>query len=184
MEKAAKKASKEIGQMQSLVSKNSDASEETIANPLLSGAKVVSYANDYSEVQFITPIAKPFSPPGEKLTKKLLQLVNEAYKTKSLVNGIKLVRKAATKKVEGICVIAANVAPLDVISHLPGVLEDAGCPYIWVPSRYELGLACMQKRPVSSVIIKKEGLSTEAAHTFDKVKKIIKEMHKQALTGA
>ena len=44
----------EIGQMQSLVSKNSDASEETIANPLLSGAKVVSYANDYSEVHFLT----------------------------------------------------------------------------------------------------------------------------------
>lgn len=41
------------------------------------GAKVVTYANGFAEVQFQCVIAKPFSPPGEKLTKKILQLVNE-----------------------------------------------------------------------------------------------------------
>jgi|EP00670_Eutreptiella_braarudii_P005705 H/ACA ribonucleoprotein complex subunit 2 len=182
LEKAARKAQKEMEKMQKIVT--AEGKEESIPNPLLSGAKVETYQNGFSEVQFIAAIAKPFSPPGEKLTKKILQLVNEAYKTKSIVNGIKLVRKAVSKGTPSICVLAANVAPLDIISHLPGLLEDHKCPYIWVPSRYELGLACMQKRAVSAVVIKEDGLSESAAATYQKVRKIIKEMHKQLLVGA
>eukprot|EP00668_Euglena_longa_P045435 GGOE01061096.1.p1 GENE.GGOE01061096.1~~GGOE01061096.1.p1 ORF type:complete len:237 (+),score=114.84 GGOE01061096.1:46-711(+) len=178
LEKAAKKAKKEQEK------KKTAGSEASVPNPNLLGAKVVTYANDFTEVQFQCAIAKPYSPPGEKLTKKILQLVNEAYKVKAVVNGIKLTRKALSKNVKGICVMAANVAPLDVISHMPAVLEDANCPYIWVPSRYELGLACMQKRAVSVVLIKQEGLPEAAAHTYEKVKKVIKEMQKQCFIQA
>lgn len=42
-----------------------------------SKCRLASYANDFTEVQFQCAIAKPYSPPGEKLTKKILQLVNE-----------------------------------------------------------------------------------------------------------
>jgi len=37
---------------------------------------------------------------------------------KGLLKGVKIVRKAAEKGTKGICVMAANVAPLDVISHM------------------------------------------------------------------
>lgn len=37
---------------------------------------------------------------------------------KGLPKGVKIVRKAAEKGTKGICVMAANVAPLDVISHM------------------------------------------------------------------
>eukprot|EP00669_Euglena_mutabilis_P008169 TRINITY_DN3281_c0_g1_i1.p3 TRINITY_DN3281_c0_g1~~TRINITY_DN3281_c0_g1_i1.p3 ORF type:complete len:233 (+),score=124.69 TRINITY_DN3281_c0_g1_i1:31-699(+) len=159
------------------------AAEESLPNPHMLGAKVVTYANGFAEVQFQCVIAKPFSPPGEKLTKKILQLVNEAYKVKGLLKGVKIVRKAAEKGTKGICVMAANVAPLDVISHMPAVMEDAKIAYIWVPSRYELGLACMQKRPVSAVLIKADGLPEGPAQLFDKVRKVIKEMHKQVFVS-
>lgn len=59
-----------------------------------------------------------------------------AYKVKAVVNGIKLTRKAVGKGVKGICVMAANVAPLDVISHM--VCPVSCCAVLrrcWTPTR-------------------------------------------------
>lgn len=45
---------------------------------------------------------------------------------------------------------------MDVISHIPVLCEDHGVPYIFVPSRAELGAAGSTKRPTSVVMISKE----------------------------
>ena len=45
---------------------------------------------------------------------------------------------------------------MDVISHLPVLCEDHGVPYVFVPSRAELGAAGSTKRPTSVVMIGKE----------------------------
>ena len=42
---------------------------------------------------------------------------------------------------------------MDVISHIPVLCEDHGIPYIFVPSRVELGAAGNTKRPTSVVMI-------------------------------
>lgn len=42
---------------------------------------------------------------------------------------------------------------MDVISHIPVLCEDHGVPYIFVPSRAELGAAGNTKRPTSVVMI-------------------------------
>ena len=44
---------------------------------------------------------------------------------------------------------------MDVISHIPVLCEDHGVPYIFVPSRVELGAAGNTKRPTSVVMISK-----------------------------
>ena len=45
---------------------------------------------------------------------------------------------------------------MDVISHIPVLCEDHGVPYIFVPSRAELGAAGSTKRPTSVVMVSAE----------------------------
>ena len=52
--------------------------------------------------------------------------------------------------------IAADISPMDVISHLPVLCEDHGIPYIYVTSRAELGAASSTKRPTSVVLVGRE----------------------------
>ena len=55
---------------------------------------------------------------------------------------------------KGICIIAGDISPIDVISHLPVLCEDNDVPYIFVTSKEALGLAGQTKRPTSCVLIK------------------------------
>lgn len=53
----------------------------------------------------------------------------------------------------GLVILAADISPMDVISHLPVLCEDHNIPYVYVPSRAELGAAGSTKRPTSVVMI-------------------------------
>jgi H/ACA ribonucleoprotein complex subunit 2 len=50
-------------------------------------------------------------------------------------------------------ILAADITPIDIISHLPVLSEEAQIPYIFVPSKEELGQASSTKRPTSCVMI-------------------------------
>ena len=52
-----------------------------------------------------------------------------------------------------ILVLAGDITPLDIISHLPVFAEEASIPYIFVASKEELGHASATKRPTSCVLI-------------------------------
>ena len=67
--------------------------------------------------------------------------------------GFAQVVKALKKGSKGFCVIAGNISPIDVISHLPVLCEEANIPYIYVPSKEELGAASYTKRPTSCMLI-------------------------------
>ena len=41
----------------------------------------------------------------------------------------------------GVVVLAGDISPADVISHIPVLCEDVNAPYIFVASRAELGAA-------------------------------------------
>lgn len=49
--------------------------------------------------------------------------------------------------------LAANITPVDVISHFPVMAEEAGVEYCWVASKEELGAASGTKRATSTVLI-------------------------------
>jgi H/ACA ribonucleoprotein complex subunit 2 len=51
-----------------------------------------------------------------------------------------------------LCIIAGDISPIDVISHVPIMCEDAGIPYCYVTSKQELGAAGSTKRPTSVVL--------------------------------
>ena len=56
----------------------------------------------------------------------------------------------------GIVILAADISPMDVISHIPVLAEDHGIPYIYVTSRAELGMAGQTKRPTSVVMVARD----------------------------
>jgi H/ACA ribonucleoprotein complex subunit 2 len=91
-----------------------------------------------------------------------------AAKTKTLRRGVKEVVKALRKSgstapasldisnPQYVCIIAADISPMDVISHIPVLCEDHNIPYIYVRSRAELGEASATKRPTSVVMVARE----------------------------
>lgn len=87
-----------------------------------------------------------------------------AAKQKCLKRGVKEVVKAVRKTPagnpsvanalpSGIVVLAADISPLDVISHIPVLCEDHNIPYVYLTSRAELGAAGSTKRPTSVVMV-------------------------------
>jgi H/ACA ribonucleoprotein complex subunit 2 len=90
---------------------------------------------------------------SKKYTSRIHKLVKKASSAKLVKKGVKDVVKALRKGESGLCIIAGDISPIDVISHLPIMCEDRRIPYIYVPSKSDLGAAACTKRPTSCVLI-------------------------------
>merc|ERR1711939_1033182 len=99
----------------------------------------------------VQPFAQPLA--DSKLSKKLFKVIKKATKTKQVLRGVKEVVKAVRKGTKGVCVIAGNISPMDVISHLPVLCEDNDISYIYVRSKEDLGAAGLTKRPTSCMLV-------------------------------
>ncbi|CAI9113409.1 OLC1v1014006C1 [Oldenlandia corymbosa var. corymbosa] len=99
----------------------------------------------------IAPIAKPLA--GKKLGKRTLKLVRHAAEHKCLKRGVKEVVKSIRRGQKGLCVIAGNISPIDVITHVPVLCEEAEIPYIYVQSKEDLANAGSTKRPTCCVLV-------------------------------
>ena len=64
-----------------------------------------------------SPIANPLS--NDSLREKILKLSRHLNREKVLKRGVKDVVKAIKKGSKGIVILAADVSPVDVISHIP-----------------------------------------------------------------
>ncbi len=85
-------------------------------------------------IEAITPIAVPLA--GKKLSKKLFKTVKRASKARQLKRGVKEVVKSLRKGEKGLLLLAANITPVDVVSHLPVLAEETkGVEYAWVLSK-------------------------------------------------
>ncbi|KAL8388058.1 hypothetical protein RB595_009483 [Gaeumannomyces hyphopodioides] len=117
-------------------------------------------------VSFALPLA------DDKVQKKVLKAVKKATKKSALLRGVKEVNKAlrkaptksaSTTEIPGVVVIAGDISPAEVIMHLPVYCEERNVPYIFVPSRAELGAAAKTKRPTSVVMLLAQGRKRDAA---------------------
>ncbi|KAI1712774.1 ribosomal protein l7Ae/L30e/S12e/Gadd45 family domain-containing protein [Ditylenchus destructor] len=103
--------------------------------------------------ELVNPIAQPLA--SRKLAKKIYKLVKKSASHKDyLRHGLADVQKALRKKERGIVILAGNVSPIDVYSHLPAICEEDGLPYVYTPSREHLGLAAGHKRPAIALLVK------------------------------
>ncbi|RYO81179.1 hypothetical protein DL764_009799 [Monosporascus ibericus] len=129
----------------------------------------------------LVPFARPLA--DEKGTKKIMKTIRKAAKHKTLKRGVKEVVKSLRKSpaagpgnpssFPGVVVLAGDISPADVISHIPVLCEDVNAPYIFVASRAELGAAGSTKRPTSVVMVtekpqaRKDGKKAEGEEEED-----------------
>jgi H/ACA ribonucleoprotein complex subunit 2 len=123
----------------------------TTFQPPLTQIQIQIMVKQLRDSNGVSIIAQPLA--NEKLVKKTLKVVKKAAKAKLVRRGIKEVQKAIRKNQTGVCVIAGDISPIDVICHIPVVCEEAGIPYVFVPSKAELGAAVSTKRPTSCLLI-------------------------------
>ncbi|KNG89650.1 ribosome biogenesis protein Nhp2 [Aspergillus nomiae NRRL 13137] len=117
---------------------------------------------DARPVGALVPFAQPLVE--DKSAKKVLKSVKKAAVNKCLKRGVKEVVKALRKSPvpapnapistpNGVVILAADISPMDVISHIPVLCEDHGIPYVFVTSRAELGNSAATKRPTSVTMV-------------------------------
>lgn len=126
----------------------------------------------------VLPFAKPLAP--KKTNKKILKTVKKASKAKHVKRGVKEVVKALRKGEKGLVIIAGDISPPDVISHIPVLCEDSSVPYVFIPSKEDLGSAGATKRPTSCVfIVPGGGKSKKNADKTDEYKESYDEVVKE-----
>lgn len=65
-------------------------------------------------------------------------------------------------------IFAGDVTPIDIMCHLPAVCEEKSIPYIYTPSRADLGAAMGVKRGTIALLIRE---NHEYQDLYDDVKK-------------
>jgi H/ACA ribonucleoprotein complex subunit 2 len=125
----------------------------------------------------INILASPLA--SKKSTKRAHKLVRKASQSKSLRRGVKELVKGLRKGDRGLAILAGDVFPIDVMSHLPLLLEEHNVPYLFVPSKRDLGAAACTKRPTSCVLIKdnksKDGKEMDGKDLFESLVEEAKE---------
>ncbi|TDH71259.1 hypothetical protein CCR75_002789 [Bremia lactucae] len=124
-----------------------------------------SSCSNYEErIKHVSVIAKPLAT--KRQTKRAYKVVKRATKVKSIKRGVKEVVKGIRKGEKGVCIIAGDISPVDVISHIPVLCEEYDIPYIFTPSKVDLGASALSKRPTSCILItpNKAGFNVQEAY--------------------
>jgi large subunit ribosomal protein L7Ae len=79
-----------------------------------------------------------FEVPKE-LSDKVLQLVEMAKNTGKIKRGTNETTKVVERGQGQLVVLASDVDPEEIVMHLPPLCEEKNIPYIFVPSKQELG---------------------------------------------
>ncbi|KAK7061725.1 hypothetical protein R3P38DRAFT_2494737 [Favolaschia claudopus] len=132
-------------------------------------------------VEDLSPLAHPLAQ--KKLLKKIHKTVKKAAKARQVKRGVKEVVKGIRKGEKGLLILAADINPIDIISHLPVLSEEAQIPYIFVSSKEELGNASSTKRPTSCVMVcpdqKKKGKAKEEEEKDDEFRELYSEVYSE-----
>ncbi|XP_055328138.1 H/ACA ribonucleoprotein complex subunit 2-like protein [Paramacrobiotus metropolitanus] len=115
-------------------------------------SEVPQKASYEERLLYVTEIAKPMA--DKKLTKRIYKLIKKAKKQKGFLRaGLKDVQTRLRKGDRGLVVFAGDAQPIDCMCHLPCVCEDLNVPYVYTPSRQDLGLAMGTMRKVMMMLI-------------------------------
>ena len=142
--------------------------------------------------KFMNAMASPVAP--KKLAKKLFKCVKQATKQKNYIRlGLRETQKYIRRGEKGLVILAGNVSPIDIYSHMPVVcgefilsnnalrrslfehysLEEANIPYVFVPSKEDLGSIIRANRTCCLLMIRSHADYKELFdEIIDKVNKL------------
>ncbi|RLN32566.1 hypothetical protein BBJ28_00012134 [Nothophytophthora sp. Chile5] len=125
-------------------------------------------------VKHVSVIAKPLAT--KKQTKHAYKVVKKATKVKGIKRGVKEVVKGIRKGEKGVCIIAGDISPVDVISHIPVLCEENDIPYLFTPSKVDLGASALSKRPTSCILITPNKAGFNALEAYNDLLEEVKEV--------
>jgi large subunit ribosomal protein L7Ae len=120
------------------------------------------------------PIYVRFEVPKE-LADKGYEAIERARDTGKIKRGTNEVTKAVERKQAKLVLIAEDVDPPEVVAHLPPLCDEKGIPYLYVPSKQELGAASGIDVAAASAAILEPGEATELVNEIiERIKELKK----------
>ena len=116
-----------------------------------------------------------FEVPKE-LADKVLEAVTIARASGKLKKGVNETTKAVERGIAKLVIMAEDVQPEEILMHLPLICDEKKVPYVYVPSKQELGKAAGIDVAASSVAVIEEGDAKKLIEDItEKVKSLKKE---------
>ncbi|HOQ20008.1 MAG TPA: 50S ribosomal protein L7Ae [Methanothermobacter sp.] len=101
-----------------------------------------------------------FDVPKE-LADKAAEALEIARDTGKIAKGTNEVTKAVERGVAQLVLIAEDVDPPEIVAHLPVLAEEKETPYVYLPTKDEIGAAAGLNVPSASACIIDPGESEE-----------------------
>jgi len=112
-----------------------------------------------------------FQTPSE-LVPQILEMLSVGKDGGKVKKGVNETTKSIERKMAKLVVIAADVTPEELVIHIPMLCKDHGVPYVFVPTKKDLGVATGLGVGTSAVAVENAGSATEKLQ--DIVKKLPK----------
>lgn len=88
---------------------------------------------------------------SKEVSDKVLRLVEMAKNTGKLRKGTNETTKVVERGVAKLVVMASDVEPKEILMHLPSLCEEKKIPFVYVPSKMELGRAAGLDVPSAAI---------------------------------
>lgn len=93
-----------------------------------------------------------FETPKE-ISDKAYSLAEMARDSGKIKKGTNEVTKVVERGNAAIVIMAADVEPPEILAHMPALCDERNVPYVYVPSKTELGTAIGLDKPTASIAI-------------------------------
>jgi len=113
-----------------------------------------------------------FETPKE-VSEKALQAIEMARDTGKIRKGTNEVTKAIDSGSAQLVVIAEDVDPEEIVMHLPMLCEEKNIPFVYVPTKQDLGKAAGIQRNCASIAI------VEAGNAEGMIKEVVSKVGKK-----
>jgi H/ACA ribonucleoprotein complex subunit 2 len=123
----------------------------------------------------LTAISDPLAE--KSLSKKIVSLGASFSEERLLRRGVKEVVKALRRKRRGIVVLAGDISPIDLISHIPIMCEDLGIPYCYVKSKEFLGKSTLSKNPTTVIMFARPSKTSDHRDAYKELFSSITEIN-------
>jgi large subunit ribosomal protein L7Ae len=101
-----------------------------------------------------------FETPKE-VVDGVLEALSVAKDSGRIRKGINETTKSIERKAAKLVVIASDVEPEEIVVHIPMLCEEKGIPYVYVPTKVELGKAVGIPVPTSTIALEDAGGANE-----------------------
>ena len=122
------------------------------------------------------PFYVKFDVPSE-LAEKAYQALSTARETGKIKKGTNETTKAVERGLAKLVLIAEDVDPPEIVAHLPLLCEEKKIPYVYVPSKQQLGKAAGLEVAAASACIIEPG---DARDLVEEIAKQVQELKVKA----